>query len=314
MDRNLVALASDMLQKSLRTRNFFSDAVQIRVRLLGQQVSRLQFNETEVALLAPLLEYVALHPADLDVRIKMEEFLDERIEEPAARAILALLILRNVTRVMAEVRKRNFLFEPTIIDRVIGEVEPEETHELLESIPAITATDRDCYGTRRSFLRPKSEMLPGSSVSTLPDDRSERMHATDRARRRDFLGILIHAIALVSRHLLDPGHDFLSVQLAIGRRGDACFQQARNLAESALVHLPACQPDLSEWRIAQAWACYGDAFHRAHHIQAALRCLCFSFAVQQEPWRHRHDILPAISDWRRGYCGTLALMTMQAVY
>lgn len=289
--KGLPAMAGSYLDKIPDTSPSFTAATRLKIRLLGRSVSESGLTDKAVATLEPLMEYVALHPADIELRTEMEEFLDERLEEPAALAVLSLLIVQNAERLMKEIEQGKFSFVPAAMDKITGNFSIEETQPFfkafLEGLP------------KTGVVIGRGE-LPSTLKSQVSNDLAYRLYqmidvaplnSASLSSDASFIRLLLHANILVSRELDDPGHDFLGARLAIGRLASVgAYQEARNLGETALVNLPPAQPDHLEWRVAQGWASYAEAFHRSHNVRGALRALCLSLVLQKEPLRHRHAI------------------------
>ena len=287
--RNAPEVALECAHSVSEDSTFFGEAVKIRIQLVAQKAARAQFGNDEVELLSPLIQFVARHPANLKVRNQLEEFFEERLEEPAACAILARSVMRDVSRLMTEIRDSDFSFDRNITDEASGEVTSAETTQFFESFMQSLPTTGLILGHSELPLALRSRCSPdlGYQLYKMVDVVPLSTETAEADIR--FLFLLLHAIALVGRELADPAHDLLSVQLAIGRiSAIMAHQQARNLAETALIHLTRAQPKLLDWRTGHGWTCYAEAYHRAHHTLAALRTLCLSFSIQTDPLRHRH--------------------------
>lgn len=273
-------LAREWASKIGFNSEFSSDAIRIRTRIIGRMIrTEHEISESEVAELEQVMQFTATNPGNQDVRIEIEDLLESGLEEPAAILMLSTILLNNVRASFREIASHNFNFE-TFQGDVLNESDVEEGEvdlrrfwqEFLSSMQSSGVVIG--RGKIPDYLKHLvSPRLLHNLTLTLQEASSSAIDNDSQ-----FIYLLLHAIALSSRELMNPSSDFIAARTAIGYLANAGYAQtARDLAETSLLTLPRTQPDYLDWRTGQAWTCYADAFHRTGNTMAALRCLCLSF-------------------------------------
>ncbi|MCB9108915.1 MAG: hypothetical protein H6633_32425 [Anaerolineales bacterium] len=268
-----------------------SQAIQIRIRVLSKILrDHDAVLENETAELMGVIRIASALPQDADLRFELEELLESGLEEPTIIVILSYILLRRIHISFQEIQNNNYSFGKYDVkfDSNEGDIADATFffEQYFKSLPA-----------SKEFVLGQGE-IPNHLSNLITPDLVRALililqQASSEITRDDFqfLYQLLHIIILVCQVIGDPSSDFIATRIVISRLALAGYaQQARDLAETALILFPRIQTEYFEWRIGQAWACYAEAHHRTHNILAALRYLCFSILCWNGPALNR-DLL-----------------------
>ncbi len=252
-------------------------------RLLGQN-SLVELNANEVEL---VLKYVSHNPGKLKSRFALENLINDDLEYLNSACLLLALMDRAVSRLYQITMQAPATNECAWM-QVPGareEMDFEDTYDVLIQII--------------SALPPNTATFPGEG--TFPVEHQDKATAQllfnwmlrlqddwvwSDEENRQARALLLHAISLLSAYLNDPTSDALSMRYSVMAEWMAGrSQESRDMAETALMTLPASQPSFRKWRLALGWLCLAEAFLRCQNPLNALlhMVLCLTAAGDTIP-------------------------------
>lgn len=227
--------------------------------------------DADVAGLERILEYVALHPNELDARFAVERIVNDEMEQTSSMLLLAVILDRAVSRLHAlalsapATNECGWIRDPAFRGESNGE-SPEALEELIETLPQGHALFLGEGHLPNALQSRATHKMLFDWIYALQNG---EIWAGDSAYQTRML--VVHAIMLLAKHLNDPTSDALAMRYCVMAQSLAGRSQAaRDWGETALMVLPASQPDLRAWRLGMAWLCYAEGFARSNNPLDAL--------------------------------------------
>jgi len=246
--------------------------VRIQCQILTHRLLRRgNVTDSSVDDLAKIMSYVARHPGQLASRSALERMVEDDLEYNSAMVLLAVLMDREVSRLHEIAMQSPATNECEWIKDVRIQGKPDDQSfktltEVIKTLPRNSATFPG-EGKFPAALQDKATpkmlfdwiyMLQNNEAWAADEDQQTRM-------------LLLHAIILLAAYLKDPTSDELAIRhLVMAQWMAGRPQESRDLAETALMALPASQSDFREWRLAFGWLCLADAFQRSQNPLAGL--------------------------------------------
>ena len=243
------------------------EVVQLQSRVLAHRLLRRgEVTDSSVDDLAQIMSYVARNPGQLDSRFALERLIEDDLEYYSAVCLLAVLMDREATR-LHELAMRT---PPTnecewIKDASLQEKPEDGSYETLfkviKTLPRNSATfpgESTLPAELQDRATPKILfdwifMLQNDEAWTTDDNHQTRI-------------LLLHAISLLAAYLADPTSDALAFRYSVMAQWMAGRpQESRDMAETALMALPASQSSFREWRLAFGWLSLTEAFQRSQN-------------------------------------------------
>lgn len=251
--------------------------VALQCEVLAKRVIRRgAINDSFVNNLRSIMAYVSANPGDMEARFALQGLLEDDLEDYTSMILLAVLMDREATLLHESAMHTKATDECRWIVDQDFETNPSDDSylmlmKLMESLPRVTTLvgDGELPSALKSVVTHK---MLHDWVYLLQHDQSWSVDKDQSTRL-----LLLHVIMLLARHLNDPTTDFLAIRYGILARCLAGrLQDARDLAETALMVLPSSQPNFRRWRLAFGWLCHAEAFQRSSNPHAALSTLCLA--------------------------------------
>lgn len=243
------------------------DVVQLQCRVLSHRLlQRDKLNEEDADDLDRIVSYVARNPGQLDSRFALERMIEDDLEYYTAVSLLAVLMDREACRLHQIAMQTPATNECEWIKDTRLQEEPDDRSyetlmKVIKALPRNSATFPG-EGSFPAALQDKAThkmlfdwiyMLQNDEAWTVDDNYQTRV-------------LLLHAIILLAAYLNDPTSDALAIRYSVMANWMAGRpQESRDMAETALMAIPASQPSFREWRLAFGWICLAEAFQRSQN-------------------------------------------------
>jgi hypothetical protein len=224
-----------------------------------------------------LLATCASNPGELEYRTKLENLLFEVVEEPMAAALLG-----GIAQTVARDRIRGFANDATSWnltgqDAVMTEPFVEEAFDFILKATQ-TLTTNLVIGSHE-FPEPARLALKQAMLPTIRKLLEEPLDGT-KDEQLFYLFQMLHCLAQGAKVFREPEIDISGVYYLIQRFANATwYQESRNLAETALLHLRTLQRSYISYRTCLSWFCIAESFLRSGQPLRAAFYFCLAFAV-----------------------------------
>ena len=243
------------------------EIVRIQCQILTQRLLRRgNVTDSSVDDLAKIMSYVARHPGQLASRFALERMIEDDLEYYSAVSLLAVLMDREVSRLHEIAMQSPATNECEWIKDASLQDEPDDQsfETLMEVIKALPRNSATFPGEGEFPAALQDKATPKMLFDWIYMLQHDESWAADENHQTRML--LLHAIIMLAAYLKDPTSDAFAIRYLVMMQWMAGRpQESRDLAETALMVLPASQSDFREWRLAFGWLCLAEAFQRSQN-------------------------------------------------
>jgi hypothetical protein len=286
--RNLLELSESLVNRLISEIGFSDQAIKIKVFLWSKKyLGGRELDDSLAMELAPVIEYVAHNPNQLESRFSLQKLFEEDIDETASVVILSYLLLHSIQSSFNQLDliklREEWAHQQQQITPSADEIEQRHL-QLFEFILETFSDTAIVIG--KGEIRPEIlSRIDNKFVNWLVHLIQFNAFSADSDYQT--LLLMLHVLALACKGINDPTTDFLALHLVIAKFArDDSGQKARDLAENSLL-LASNQPDFESWRYGQAWACYADAHERTRNPLSALMMLVLCFYAWNNEFHSR---------------------------